>query len=124
MRLSLQSAITIFLFFFITHAVFAQAGKIAGKIIDAQTGEALPFVNVIVEGTSTGAATDIDGNYFIINLSPGKYSVKASAIGYNSVSITDISVASGFTSTVDFKLNPTTLELNQEVVVVAERPID
>ena len=123
MRLSLQSAITIFLFFFITNALFAQTGKIAGKVSDASTGEALPFVNVIVEGTATGAATDVDGNYFIINLSPGTYSVKASAIGYNSVSVTDIKVASGFTSNVDFKLQPTSVELNQEVVVVAERPL-
>src|SRR5574338_1315141 len=105
MRLSLQSAITIFLFFIITHSLFAQTGKIAGKVTDAQTGEALPFVNVIVEGTTTGAATDIDGNYFIINLPPGKYSVKASAIGYNAVSVHEVDVASGFTSNVDFKLN-------------------
>ncbi len=123
MRLSLQSAISIFLFFFITNTLFAQTGKIAGKITDASTGEALPFVNVIVEGTATGAATDVDGNYFIINLSPGTFSVKASAIGYNSVVVTDVKVASGFTSNVDFKLQPTSVELNQEVVVVAERPL-
>ncbi|HEY6907024.1 MAG TPA: TonB-dependent receptor [Ignavibacteriaceae bacterium] len=123
MRLSLQSAISIFLFFIITNSLFAQTGKIAGKVTDAQTGEALPFVNVIVEGTTTGAATDIDGNYFIINLPPGKYSVKASAIGYNAVSVHEVEVASGFTSNVDFKLNPTSIELGQEVVVVAEKPL-
>jgi hypothetical protein len=123
MRLSLQSALAIFILFFTTSVLFAQAGKIAGKITDASTGEGLPFVNVIVEGTSTGAASDIDGNYFIINLAPGTYSVKASAIGYNPVVVTDINVASGFTATVDFKLQPTSVELNQEVVVVAERPL-
>ena len=109
MRLSLQSAVTIFIFFFTTSVLFAQTGKIAGKITDASTGEGLPFVNVIVEGTSTGAASDIDGNYFIINLGPGTYSVKASAIGYNPVVVTDIKVASGFTSTVDFQLKPTSV---------------
>ncbi len=124
MRLSLQSAFTILLFILIASSVFPQSGgKIAGKITDASSGEALPFVNVIVVGTSTGAATDIDGNYFIINLAPGTYSVKASAIGYNSVEVKEIKVASGFTSNVDFNLNPASVELNQEVVVIAERPL-
>lgn len=107
----------------VANLAFAQSGKIAGKVTDASTGEALPFVNIIVVGTTMGAASDIDGNYFIINISPGIYSVKASAIGYNAVTIENIKVASGFTSTEDFNLQPTTLELSEEIVVVAEKPL-
>ena len=55
----------------VANLAFAQSGKIAGKVTDASTGEALPFVNIIVVGTTMGAASDIDGNYFIINISPG-----------------------------------------------------
>ncbi len=103
--------------------IFSQAGKIAGKVTDASTGEELPFVNVIVVGTNFGAATDLDGNYFILNIPPGTYSLKASAIGYNSVTVQNIKVASGFTTTENFKLAPTSLELKEEVVVIAQKPL-
>jgi len=45
-------------------------GKIAGKVIDAKTKEPLIGANIIIVGSSQGAATDVNGNYFIINLSP------------------------------------------------------
>lgn len=98
-------------------------GKIAGKITDAVTGDPLPFVNVIVMGTSLGAASDIDGNYSILNVPPGVYSVKASAIGYNQVTITNVRVSIDLTTSVDFQLKETSLELGQEVVVVASKPL-
>lgn len=98
-------------------------GKIAGKITDAVTGDPLPFVNVIILGTSLGAASDIDGNYSILNIPPGTYSVKASAIGYNPVTITNVRVSIDLTTSVDFQLKETSLELGQEVVVVATKPL-
>jgi hypothetical protein len=119
--LSFFHSILIILIFL--NLTFAQSGKIAGNVTDASNGESLPFVNIIVVETSMGAASDIDGNYFIINIPPGIYNVKASAIGYNSVTVQNIKVASGFTSTEDFNLQPTTLELNEEVIVIAERPL-
>jgi outer membrane receptor for ferrienterochelin and colicin len=109
--------------FLFSPQIFSQSGKIAGKITDAATGEELPFVNVIIVGTNFGAATDLEGNYFIINIPPGTYSLKASAIGYNSITVQNIKVASGFTSTENFKLQSTALELNEEVVVVAQKPL-
>jgi len=51
--------------------VCGNTGKIAGKVTDAQTGEPIVGVNVVVEGTYLGAATDFDGNYTIINVPPG-----------------------------------------------------
>jgi len=101
----------------------AQSGKISGKTTDAATGESLPFVNIIVLNTSTGAASDIDGNYFILNIPPGVYSVKASAIGYNAVTFQNINIASGLTTTLDFSLAPTSIELKEEVIVIAEKPL-
>ena len=58
---------------------FAQSGKITGDVVSS-TSEFLPFVNVLIVGTTQGAATDIDGNFVIIGVSPGIYSVRASAI--------------------------------------------
>jgi hypothetical protein len=90
---------------------------------DASTKESLPFVNIIVEGTSTGAASNMDGEYFILNVPPGTYSIKASAIGYNSVTVKNINVASNFTTNLDFDLTSTSIQLQQDVVVVAEKPL-
>ena len=48
----------------------APLGKLAGTIKDAETGEALPGVNVLIVGTTMGATTDLDGRYFILNVPP------------------------------------------------------
>ena len=97
MKFFIQICYIILLTFLLSPQIFSQSGKIAGKVTDATTGEELPFVNVIVMGTNFGAASDLEGNYFILNIPPGTYSVKASAIGYNSVTVQNIKVASVFT---------------------------
>src|SRR5690554_955998 len=61
---------------------FAQTGKIAGRVVDGATGDPLPGVNVVIDGTTQGATTDIDGYYNILNVRPGEYDVRASFIGY------------------------------------------
>ena len=57
-------------------------GKISGKIIDADTKEVLPGANVQIVGTSMGASTNLDGEFFILNIPPGDYSVRISMMGY------------------------------------------
>ncbi len=91
-------------------------GKINGKVSDKRTGEALPFVNIIIEGTNFGAATDIDGNYVILNIPPGKYNVKAQYIGYQPVVVENISVSIDLTTTVNFELSESAVELEEVVV--------
>lgn len=122
MRLSIQRLLFLSLFLPIS-ILQAQSGKIAGNIKDASTDESLPFVNVIIEATNYGAATDLDGNYFIINIPPGIYTIRASAIGYNSITVQNIKVASGFTTTQNFDLQSATLQLGEDVIVVADRPM-
>ena len=123
MRFIIQSLSVFFLATIFLGTAYSQSGKISGKVIDGNTGEALPFVNVMIEGTTQGAATDLDGNYFIINLPPGTYSVKASAIGYNSITVAGVKVSSGFTANQDFNLQSTALELGEDVVVIAIKPL-
>ncbi len=96
-------------------------GKISGKITDEVTGEALAGCNVVIVGTQLGAATDIDGTYFILNVQPGKYNLQASYLGYQKVLQRDVIVNSGRTTVADFKLKASAL-LQQEVVVEAKRP--
>lgn len=103
--------------------LFSQTGKISGKVIDGTTNEPLPFVNVLVEGTNYGAATDINGFYNIIGVPPGNYNVRASAIGYNPQVVQNIRVSIDLTTQVNFTLFETSIELKEEVVVTATRPL-
>ncbi len=101
----------------------AASGKIAGKVVDQRTGESIPGVNIVLVGTSHGAATNIDGEYTILNLPPGTYELKASAIGYTSVTIRNVKVSIDLTTRINVSLSETVLELDNEVVITAERPL-
>jgi len=103
-------------------ALAGTTGKIAGKVTDSQTKEPLPSVNVVVVGTSLGGATDIDGEYFILNVPPGTYQVKASGVGYSPVVVGAVSVTADQTTRIQFTLQPQSVEMG-EVVVAATRPI-
>ncbi len=114
------------LLFFISLLLFSSlvyagsTGKIAGTVIDAETGEPLPFANVFVEGTSFGAATDLEGNFVILNVPPGVYSVTASVVGYQKQTIKNVRVNVDFTTRLEFKLNPGSVEM-AAVIVEGER---
>jgi outer membrane receptor protein involved in Fe transport len=108
---------------FISVCFAGSTGKLAGRVTDKSTNEPLPFVNIVIVGTTTGAATDVDGYYTILNLQPGTYSVKASAIGYNSVLTENVKIQIDFTTKIDFALSSTSVELGQEVVVTASKPL-
>ena len=101
---------------------FANSGKVSGKVIDSKTGSALAGVNVFLESTSYGAATNEFGEYIINNIPPGNYTVKASYIGYASYKITNVRVSLDRTTTQNFKLSEAVIE-GEEVVVLAERPL-
>ncbi|MGV8106788.1 MAG: carboxypeptidase-like regulatory domain-containing protein, partial [Nitrososphaerota archaeon] len=97
-------------------------GKIAGKIADKITGEALIGANILIVGTTLGAASDIDGNYFILNIPPGEYEVRASVIGYSPFTIQKVRVSVDQTTRIDFELNPESIELG-EILVTAEKSL-
>ena len=97
-------------------------GKISGKVTDKITGEALVGVNIILLGTTQGAATDIDGNYFILNIQPGIYSVKAAMIGYKSVIVKSVQVSADQTTHISFELSSEAVKLG-EVIVAAKKPL-
>lgn len=97
-------------------------GKIAGYITDAETGALLTGVNVVLVGTSAGAATDLNGYYVILNIPPGKYNLKISMIGYREVQLNDVPVHTDFTTSEDFQLQQTVLEGQGEVIVMGRRP--
>lgn len=91
-------------------------GKLVGKVTDKKTGEPLPFVNVTLEGTTIGAATDLDGKYVILNIPPGKYNVKFQYIGYQTVITERVSISIDLTTTQDATMEETAVELQAIVI--------
>ncbi|MFQ6091905.1 MAG: carboxypeptidase-like regulatory domain-containing protein [bacterium] len=98
-------------------------GKIAGVVTDATTGDPLPGVNVIIVGTTLGAMTDLDGDYFIMNVPVGRHTLRAQMLGYQTLEKQDVGVSVDVTTEVNFKLKETVLEIGKEIVVVGERPL-
>ncbi len=111
---------------FLTLALIIQSlyagntGKIAGRVIDKDTKEPIPFANVIVEGTQLGAATNLNGEFVILNVPPGVYTVTASVVGYQKQSIRDVRVNVDFTTRLEFQLTQGSIDL-PPVVVQGER---
>ena len=99
----------------------AQSGKISGQVTEAATGEPIPGVNVLVEGTLTGAVTDVDGYYSILRAPVGRVALVFSSVGYARLRVQDVDVDVDRTTTIDARMEIEDAA-GEEVVVTAERP--
>lgn len=97
-------------------------GKIAGTVTDKQSGEPLAGANVMIKGTTLGAAADNHGNYYILQVPPGTYEVTASMMGYHRITTTNVKVNVDLTTRLNFKLESTAIEF-PTLTVVAEEPL-
>jgi hypothetical protein len=97
-------------------------GKIVGNVSEAGTKTPLPGCNILVEGTNLGAASDVDGDFYILNIPPGKYNVIARMIGYNTIKKTGVSINSDLSTEVNFALSIEAIE-GETVEIKAERPL-
>lgn len=98
-------------------------GKISGVVTDKNTGEPLPGVNITIEETYLGAATDIDGYYIILNVPVGDHNVKLTYVGYKDVIVQNVHVSADLTTTLNQQLEAGALELEEAITVTAERPL-
>lgn len=113
------AAVFIVFLFFGTQSLFAQgSGSISGTVVDKASGEELIGVNVYLEGTSIGTATNNEGEYIIHQVPAGKYTIGVKYIGYKDHSIPATVVANG-TVELDFELEYVVFE-GEEVVVTAQ----
>lgn len=118
-QLHLKKALITALFVIISVAVFAQTGKISGKVSDKKTGETLIGVTVKIKGTTKGSSTDVEGRYSIGALTTGKYTLEVSYVGYATKNITDIEVKSGNATLVDLVMEEGGSQKLNEVVITA-----
>jgi outer membrane receptor protein involved in Fe transport len=100
----------------------ADTGKMMGTVVDARTGDPLPGANVVLEGTTMGAATDRGGTYVILNVPPRSYNIAVSVVGYKTTRIENVIVHLDLTTIQDVTLEETVLE-GQVIVVTAARPL-
>jgi len=104
-------------------AVFAgTTGKIAGRVTDGENGDPVIGAAVQIEGTSLGAAADVNGDYFILNVPPGDVTLQITAIGYASEKLVGLRVITDQTTTANFSLGVEAVTTS-EVVITAERKL-
>ncbi|MFZ2325007.1 MAG: carboxypeptidase-like regulatory domain-containing protein, partial [Ignavibacteriaceae bacterium] len=94
-------------------------GVLSGKIVDSQNGEIIIGANVLVEGTTFGAATDLDGKYLIKNIPAGKYDIVVTYISYSMTIIKDVVINNNQTTILDLALKSEAIQVD-EVMVIGE----
>lgn len=80
-----QRIALLFLLLIMGSAVYAQTRSISGQVIDKKTREPLPFLNVVLFGTTIGTMTDDNGVYTLPGLKSGVYRVQVSGVGYKTM---------------------------------------
>ncbi len=106
--------------FFMATEVTAQAPKtkVRGKVIDAETGEPLPFVSIAFVGTTVGVITDFDGAYYVETRNASD-TIIASYLGYKPVKK---AVKKFHFQNINFELQPDNITLDEIVVYPGENP--
>lgn len=100
----------------------AQTGKIQGTVTEAPSGDPLPGVNVRVEETTFGAVTDIDGQYVIVGVRPGTYTIAFTYLGYRTERRENVRVNIDLTTTIDVRLREGDDVAGEEIIVEATPP--
>jgi len=110
------------LIFTFSMLAFSQYGKISGKVTDRESKEPLVGASVQIQGTALGSATDVNGNYVILNVPAGTYTLIATYIGYQQTTVTGVNVVGGLTREINIPLASTAVEVGT-VTVIAQRPL-
>jgi outer membrane receptor protein involved in Fe transport len=122
MRFWLQFFFILFFSVILSTKAFSQSGKIAGKVTDAGSKEPIIGANIVLVGTTMGAATDLDGSYTILNVAPGVYTLRISAVGYQSTDLRNVRVSIDFTTREEFSLKESAVQV-EAIVITAVKPL-
>ena len=118
----LSSALAFILAFAVTAHAKVSDANIGGHVIDAETGEHMPYYLVKVLGTKLATLTDASGHYIFRDLTPGEYTLEASFTGYKTKSV-KVSVKSGQSVEANFDVEPDAFMLDQVVVTSSKSEI-
>ena len=105
----------------LTNSLLSQGGVIKGKVFNKLNNESIPFANVVIDGTTKGTTTDLDGNYTINGLEPGTYNINVSYLGFKPFNEYEIMVTN-FKASLDIALEESAQDI-KEVVVKASLSI-
>ncbi|MBU1882083.1 TonB-dependent receptor, partial [bacterium] len=104
-------------------AAVVQAGDLRGTVTDEETGQPVANANVTIPGTYFGAATNLDGVFYIRNIPSSAYDVRVSCLGYTEQIIGGVQITVTGEKALEIELKPTVLSAGQEVVVIGEKPL-
>jgi hypothetical protein len=110
------------LFLFMGSAITGQSGIIRGKVTDRKNNDPIPFATVIIQGTTSGVSSDLEGNYEIKNLNPGLYNLEVTSVGYAKKVVFEIEVSNARVAFANVALDELTTEL-EAAEVSASRTI-
>ncbi len=118
LRLKARDIFLAGLLFIVLAPIAFASGTIKGRVLDKESKDLLPGANIVVKGTSIGAATDLNGAFSISNAPSGPQTITASYLGYVSISMT-VNIPEGGSVTQDFYLGATTIK-GETVVITAQ----
>ena len=116
---SFQRALLVVFLLLLVSEVFAAetvSGRVHGVVLDRVTREPVPLASVVIVGSTKGVAADMEGKFVIGNLAPGVYHLRASAMGYNSETKSEILIRPNRSTEVEFLLEPSVIK-GEEVTV-------
>ncbi|HOW08343.1 MAG TPA: TonB-dependent receptor [Bacteroidales bacterium] len=122
MKKSFNSGVLMFLvFLFLSSGLAGQTGSITGTVKDKSNSEVLIGTTVQIDGSTTGTTTDINGQFILKNLKPGKYNLKVSYVSYSPEYIQNVNVEKDKTVNIDVELEANTVSLSDITVTAVRR---
>jgi len=116
-----------FIFFVLICLTFSiqaqEKASLYGIVTDSNDGYPLIGVNVVVIGTSLGAATGLDGDYKIENITPGEYTIEVSYLGYEKLQITGQTFSAGEQKEYNIEMGSAAVTLEEEIVIIGDKPL-
>lgn len=105
----------------VSSAVAGVTGKIVGTVVDAD-GVPLAGVNVTVPGEPYGSATDLDGEYQVLHLPPGIWTIQFSSVGFGTLLVENVAVSVDLSTRQDVTLESSAIQ-GETITIIAERPL-
>lgn len=97
----MKRLISLYIVLSVVSIAFAQKGIIKGKVYNAKSNEPIEFANIVIQGTTIGSTSDLDGNFVFTGIQPGFVRLVVSSVGFETTESPEIQVQGNQTSFVD-----------------------